>query len=110
MKDFEISVGKRLRELREKQGYSRERLSEMAEITPKFLYEIESGRKGMSAYTLYNLSAALNVSCDYLLTGKNSGMSFGYIINMLSTLDKNGLQNVEQIIKYAVILASNGKK
>lgn len=69
MGDFIIDSGKRIRHLREKAGLSREKLSDLAGIGVKFLYEIECGKKGMSAYTLFNLSKALVVGCDYILTG-----------------------------------------
>lgn len=93
-------IGWRIRTMREKAGYSRERFSELAEITPKFLYEIEVGKKGMSAYTLYNISKALNVSCDYILTGKTAHGNLDYIINILSSLDDNRLAHMEHIVKH----------
>lgn len=48
---------------------SRETLAEMADISPKFLYEIETGQKGFSAGTLYKLGIALASSSDYILCG-----------------------------------------
>lgn len=42
MNDFNITVGKRIRELRENNGYTREKLAEMND---KFLYEVETGKK-----------------------------------------------------------------
>lgn len=94
-----VAIGGRIRALREKTGYSREQFSEKADITPKFLYEIESGKKGMSAYTLYNIAAALKVNCDYILTGKSAGTNLDYIINILSTIDKKKIPYIERIIK-----------
>lgn len=63
------SVGKRIRELREKQEMTREELASKAEITTKFLYEVENGKKGMSANNLYKIAIALSTSCDYILLG-----------------------------------------
>ena len=62
-------VGKRIRKLREKRDMTREQLAGKAEITAKFIYEIENGRKGMSAGNLYKIAAALSTSCDYILLG-----------------------------------------
>ena len=97
---FEITVGKKIRELRERNGYSREYLSELACIGSKFLYEIETGKKGMSAYTLYNISKALNVSCDYILTGKERNSKCSLIDEMLSSMGDEELLHIEQIIKH----------
>lgn len=100
MNDFDISVGKRIRGLREKLGYSREKLSELADISPKFLYEIECGRKGMSAFTLYNISKALGTGCDYILLGKNESKNSSYIEESLSSMTPEQAEHVEHIIKH----------
>ena len=42
-------AGNRIRILREKENLSREFFSELTGISPKFLYEIETGKKGFSA-------------------------------------------------------------
>ena len=60
MNSFYEEAGKRIRLLREERNLSRDIPSERAEISAKFLYEIESGKKGFSADTLYRLSKALN--------------------------------------------------
>lgn len=62
-------VGKRIRILREKRDMTREELANKAEITSKFLYEVENGKKGMSAGNLYKIAMALSTSCDYILLG-----------------------------------------
>lgn len=63
---FNNRTGKRIMELRRHRGYTREQLAEMADISPKFLYEIEVGRKGCSSYILYKLAQALEVDTNYL--------------------------------------------
>ena len=67
--DFNTNIGKRLRAVREAQGKTREKLAEQADISSQFLFEIETGKKGMTARTIVNLSQALHVSTDYLLLG-----------------------------------------
>lgn len=62
-------IGNRIKKLRECRNYTREELAEKAEISSKFLYEVEKGRKGLSAETLLKLSRTLCSSCDYILTG-----------------------------------------
>ena len=63
-------IGSRIKALREARGYTREELAERAEISSKFLYEVEKGRKGLSADTLLKISRTLSCSCDYVLTGE----------------------------------------
>ncbi|MCM1187433.1 MAG: helix-turn-helix domain-containing protein [Lachnoclostridium sp.] len=68
-----IEIGGRIRELREGQNYTREALAEKVDISAKFLYEIEMGKKGFSADTLCRISQALSVSCDYIMLGEATG-------------------------------------
>ena len=60
-------IGERIAYLRVVNHYTREALAEMVGITPKFLYDIETGKKGFSANTLYKIAKALGVSCDYII-------------------------------------------
>ena len=62
-------IGFRVRSLREANGYTRDALAVKINISTKFLYEIEMGKKGFSAEILYKLSQTLAVSADYILTG-----------------------------------------
>lgn len=64
-------IGERIKKLRQLHNYTREDLAEKAEISSKFLYEIEMGRKGLSADTLLKIARTLSCSCDYILTGEN---------------------------------------
>lgn len=56
--------------MRVKNQYTREAFAEIVGISTKFLYEIETGKKGFSANTLYKIATSLGVSCDYIITGK----------------------------------------
>ncbi len=69
-KDLMLSIGKRLRRQREKMNMIREEFAEKAGISPQFLAEIENGKKGMSAETLYKICDNFNLSADYILMGR----------------------------------------
>ena len=60
-------MGERIRKAREDLGYTREQFSERANITPRFCYDIEAGKKGVSIDTFKNICEALNLSADHLL-------------------------------------------
>lgn len=62
-------IGERIAYLRVVNHYTREALAEKVGITSKFLYDIETGKKGFSAKTLYLIAKSLGVSCDYIITG-----------------------------------------
>ncbi len=65
----DIQIGERVRELRELRNYTRESFAEKVNISAKFLYEIETGKKGFSVEVLRRMSQVLAVSCDYIMFG-----------------------------------------
>lgn len=91
MRTIYESMGERIHHMRLMRGYTREFLAEKAEISSKFLYEIETGRKGFSVLVLYNLCQALQVDSDYILHGKHGPTREGRIeITLdLNTVDKS---------------------
>ena len=97
----ELTAGMRIKKLRLEKRYTREQLAYLADISDKFLYEIESGKKGFSAVTLMKLSKALNVSMDYIMAGKDIKSSEDGIVATLEQFKPNTLENVERLIKIA---------
>lgn len=70
MKNAEYSeIGFRIMQLRNQQNISRERLADMADISQKFLYEIEFGKKGFSVIILKSIADSLGTSCEYIVRG-----------------------------------------
>lgn len=100
MNDFHsVEVGDRIKKQRQLLGYSREKLAEMVDITPRFCYDLELGLKKMSVPTLTRLSSALNVSVDYLLTGSDEiAGEYTPIIGLIKTCPIEKLDNLEQIV------------
>ena len=64
---FNAALGARLRALRTEYKISRDELARRADINPRFLVDVESGAKGISAQSLFKLAQALRVSADVLL-------------------------------------------
>lgn len=100
MEDVEVTkIGARIKNLRKINHYTREELAELAGISPKFLYEIESGRKGFSAETLVKVSKALSVSCDYIMLGENGTKRIDGIIDILLQFDNGQIGRLASIIQ-----------
>ena len=105
--DLLTDIGKRVRKTREHYGFTRERLAEMANISPQFLVHIENGTKSMTANTICNLARELNVSADYLLFGLedtdlNRTLAMEALVSLLPEdrmLAERVLQTVLQMIK-----------
>lgn len=97
-KNIDSEIGKRVRSCREKLGYSREELSEKANIATSFLSTIELGKGSFTAEVLKKLCKALGVSADYIVFGKEHDECWDSISDMLSGLDKRYFSYVENIV------------
>ena len=92
-------VGERIKYLREVNGYTREVFADKIGISSKFLYEIETGRKGFSASTLLKISKALSVSCDYILCGHQQDNKVSkQLQDILESMDPGQMERVKDII------------
>lgn len=64
-----VEIGRRVRAVRLAEKLTMEQAAERADFSTQFLSKIEKGEQSMTALKLKNLSLALGVSSDYLLTG-----------------------------------------
>ena len=64
--DYE-AVGLRVKKLREKAGLTQEELANKADISIRFVSNIENGSRKMSLETVINIANALSISVDDLL-------------------------------------------
>ena len=101
VKEFSIEqVGKRVRSIRQQLNLTREEFAEQVGISPQFLAEIENGKKGMSAETLYKICSRFDMSSDYILLGKTSSSQMADPIQkMLEGFSPSYLEMTEDIIR-----------
>lgn len=92
-------VGTRIRYIRELNHFTREELAEYAEISTKFLYEVECGKKGMSAHNIVRISDALGVSTDYLLKGKSEVKCNLELVSIIESFDATQIPTVMVVLK-----------
>ena len=65
-----LEIGNRIRIRREELNITRNELSEILDVTPKFFADIENGARGMSLKTLMTIAKTLYISTDYILFGE----------------------------------------
>lgn len=98
MNIYNIEVGKRINETRKSRGYTREKLSELADISVQFLADIEKGRKSMTVNTLRKITAALNVTADYIVNSLEPFSENGAINTMLASLSPYQREQAEKLL------------
>ena len=95
-------LGFRIKQCRKNKQLTQEKLAELIDVSPHYIYEIEKGLKCMSLTTLADIAAVLNISTDYLLFGTQE-YSLQEQIDQLDLI-LNGLtgqkrQNIAEVIK-----------
>ena len=97
--DLNKEIGYRVRKLREKNGYSRDVLSELANLSNTFIADIESGKKGMTVESLVKLCNALHVTPDYLVYGatRECDGTIGALLDKLSEADRDRVKELIRV-------------
>ena len=97
-----FNFGIRLRNARNRIGMTIEKLAEKSNRSENFIQRIENGKKRCSIDTLYQLTKALNITADELLTG-NKLIPQEYkdkeiIENILDTCNEKQLKAIKEIL------------
>lgn len=72
MKDLNyVEIGRRIQIKRKELKLTQEKLSEIIDVSPSYISEIERGSSISSLATISKISNILNVSLDYLVFGIN---------------------------------------
>ena len=64
-----IRLGKRIRALRERRGWTQVILAEHTGLDRSFLADVERGKRNISILNLYLVASGLNLSLSRLLSG-----------------------------------------
>lgn len=77
-KDFQMLVGRQVRLHRKAQGFSQERLAELAEVHPTYISNIERGKVSASTYGFYKIAEALGIKLVDLFGLLDKQSDFGF--------------------------------
>ena len=97
-------MGKRISERRKDMKLSQEELAELAEVSPQLLSTAERGTKALRPENLLNITTALGVSVDYLLTGEIIDKDLSIISNKLKNASSTQIRSIEKIIDECINL------
>ncbi len=92
-------IGIRIKDSRKKAGYTQEQLAELMDVTPQMISNAENGTKGIRPENIIKFSNALNISCDYILTGKANSIDLNNIAEYSRNLDVKDIDNIIILLK-----------
>ena len=91
MKDLNyVEIGRRIQIKRKELKLTQEKLSEIIDVSPSYISEIERGSSISSLATISKISNTLNISLDYLVFGINKETFSNTFSEILKTVpEKN---------------------
>lgn len=98
-KDFNLTVGLRIREIREAYQMTQAEFSEKCDISESFLAAVEGGRKSITSKTLYKICTSMNVSADYIIRGKKNGFETDSLLELLQSMEKRPREGALRILR-----------
>jgi transcriptional regulator with XRE-family HTH domain len=81
-----IEIGKRVKVKRKEKNLTQEKLSEIIDVSPSYVSEIERGTSICSLSIIVKIASALECNLDYLIfgiTSKNSDTTFKELIDSI---------------------------
>ena len=97
-----LSLGKKIRELREAKGWTQKQLANAANITPEYISKIETGAKSASIMTLGSIAKALSVELKIDLE-KQSGLegkkTIEWLLKVLSHKSDRDVNIIGRVIE-----------
>lgn len=101
-----IKIGLRIKNKRKELKLTQEKLSEIIDVSPSYISEIERGSSICSLQTISNIANTLNTNLDYLVFGinlKNSDITFTELLNSIpkknQSLFINLCENISNSLK-----------
>lgn len=105
-----IKVGERIRKIREELNMSREKFSEMIDISDVFLGQLERGERSLSVKTLIKIVNYTGFSSDFILFGvEDSNDIISKINRILRKCPDNVLNYIYNLIHDSYLFVKNLK-
>ena len=100
-------IGKRIKQKRQEIKITQEKLSEIIDVSPSFISEIERGSSIASLATICKLAQVLDCNLDYLIFGITSTNANTTFEELLKEIPK---ENQDLFINLCISIAQNLKK
>ena len=108
MEAFLVEMGSRIRERRKTLRLSQEELAERANISKQTVSRAENAQRELGTGNLIKIAQALDVSSDYLLTGRYSDTDVQLLNQKIANLTSHQYGYLEDFVKKFVEMCDEG--
>ena len=102
-----VQIGARIAQRRKELNLTQEKLAEQMNVSIQMVSNLERGNKAIRIDNLLRISEILDVSTDYILTGKLTYTDLGSIASRLSKLPNSDYDLINVMIDYCLNRASS---
>jgi transcriptional regulator with XRE-family HTH domain len=95
-------IGKRIQNRRKQQGYTQEQLADLMNVSIQMVSNLERGNKAIRIDNLIHLCQILNVSTDYILTGKETPDDLGVLTSRIAKLSYKDQRMIDMLVSYCL--------
>ena len=97
-----IEIGKRIQIRRKQKGYTQEQLADLMNVSIQMISNLERGNKAIRIDNLINLSKLLDISCDYILTGRQSANDLRALSSQIEQLSPRDRSMIAILIDHCL--------
>lgn len=106
MKEADLQgIGKRIQSRRKQLGYTQEQLADLMNVSIQMVSNLERGNKAIRIDNLIHLSYILNISTDYILTGKQTSHDTNRLAERICQLTDKEQKMIEAMVEYCLSVA-----
>lgn len=97
-----MEIGKRIQMRRKQQGMTQEQLADKMDVSIQMVSNLERGNKAIRIENLIKLSQILNISTDYILTGKETTDDMQTLTEQMANLSQRDRKMMELLMDFCL--------
>lgn len=97
-----MEIGKRIQMRRKQQGMTQEQLADKMDVSIQMVSNLERGNKAIRIENLIKLSQILNISTDYILTGKETTDDMQTLAEQMANLSQRDRKMMELLMDFCL--------
>lgn len=93
-------IGQRIQARRKQQGYTQEQLADLMNVSIQMVSNLERGNKAIRIDNLIKLSEILEISTDYILTGKETADDVSALKTRIEQLSQRDRKMITLLVDF----------
>lgn len=97
-----VEIGKRIQGRRKQMGLTQEQLADKMDVSIQMVSNLERGNKSIRIENLIKLSEILNISTDYILTGKETAEDMQVLTEQMASLSQKERKMMKLLMDFCL--------